>query len=80
MKFCLPIAYFLMDLCELDTETLHIMPFCKYKINQIRSSGSQTVVQRINEKIKHFLVFSKFCLRSKHSSVQNMLATICWVT
>jgi len=30
-----------MDLCELGTENLHITSFCKYQINQNRSSGSQ---------------------------------------
>jgi len=71
MNFYQRIAYFLMDLCQLATENLHIMPFCKYQINQIRSSGSHTVVQGVNEKIKYFLVFCKFCLRSKYNPVES---------
>jgi hypothetical protein len=50
--------YLLTDLCELGTENLHIMPLCKYQINQVRSSGSHTVVQGVNENINYF---SKFC-------------------
>jgi hypothetical protein len=52
MNFYLRLLYFLMDLCELGTENLHIMPFCKYQINQNRSSGSHTVVQGVKEKNK----------------------------
>ena len=38
------------------TENLHIMPLCKYQINQNRSSGSHTVVQGVNGKIKIFFL------------------------
>ena len=66
-----------MELCELGTENLHIMLFCKYQINENRNSGSHTVIQGVNEKIK---LFFKSFLRSKYTPVQNMLTTICCVT
>ena len=77
MNSNLHIPYFLIDLCELGTENLHIMRLRKYQINQNQSSWSHTVVQGVNGKIKYF---SKFPLRSEHNPVQNMLVTICWVT
>jgi hypothetical protein len=77
MNFYLLISYLLMDLCEPGTENLHIMPLCKYQINWNRSSGNHTVVQGVNENMKYF---SEFCSLSKYSPVQNMFATICWVT
>jgi len=53
-NFYLRLPYFLMDLCELCTENLHIMLLCVYHINENRSSGSHTVVQGVNEKNKIF--------------------------
>jgi len=77
MNFYLRLPYLLMDLCELGTEILHITPFCKYQINQNRSSGSHTAIQRVEVKIRYF---SKFFPRSKHNPLQNRFTTICWVT
>ena len=52
VNFHLRLPYLLMDLCELGTENLHITPFCKYQINQNRSSGSHIIVQGAKEKIE----------------------------
>ena len=77
MNFYLRLPYFLMCLCELGTENLHIKPSCKYQINQNLSRGSHSVVQGLKEKIKYF---SKYFLRSELNPVRNMFTTICCVT
>ena len=34
VNFYLHLQYFVTDLCELGAENLHLMPLCKYEINQ----------------------------------------------
>jgi len=60
INFYLRFPYFLMDLCELGTENLHITPFCKYQINQNRGSGSHIIVQGVDKKWKICSQFLNF--------------------
>jgi hypothetical protein len=79
-EFLLALSTFLDGFMWTGTENLHKMPFCKYQINPNRSSGSHTVVQGVNERIKYLLGFSSFCLLSKYNPVKNMLVTVIWNT